>query len=332
MIHVDFDPSKLTGAQKTWWGQWQEKAAEATQGVIQAWESSKKLSSKDFKDDIWRELKEWLLENVFHGKCAYCETHIHMSRQSGHAEHFRPKGGVNYEEHGKKRLKKATVEDEGGQSIEHPGYFWLAYHWKNLLPSCEFCNSGGGKKNQFPVQQRHVLVRHLTQEKANQLNEKPYESSKLQDVYYLQPDDLDELEHPLLLHPYIDDPREHLCFGHAGIEAPRENENGELSVKGAHSIEVYDLKNEQLRRARQNAQSKALTNFLLAYMNALRQGYSPGTCLQKAWEEVTDIAKGKTPYSAAALDCINLHCQTLGRSLFSTATASSSASTPTLLS
>jgi hypothetical protein len=35
------------------------------------------------------------------------------------------------------------------------------------------------------------------------------------------------------------------------------------------------LKNDQLRRARQNVQSEALTNFLLAYMGVSRQGHNP---------------------------------------------------------
>jgi len=312
MIHIDFDPSTSTGAQKAWWDEWLEEASDATEEVIQAWGSSKKLSGKDFKNNIWGKLKKWLLENVFHGKCAYCETHLKMARQSGHAEHFRPKGGVKYKEQGKKRLTKATAEDESGQPIEHPGYFWLAYNWKNLLPSCELCNTGGGKKSQFPVLQQHVLVRRLTPAEANQLRETPLRSPTWLDVYYLQPEDLDTSERSLLLHPYVDDPREHLCFGDRGIEAPKENENGEPSAKGAHSIEVYDLKNDQLRRARQNAQSEALTDFLLAYLNASRDGNSPQVCRRKAWEAMANIVEGKTPYSAAAHDYINLHCQTIG--------------------
>jgi len=224
MIHIDFEPQKLTDEQKTWWNNWREKAVEATQYVVLTWESSKKLSSDDFKDSIWGELKKWLLENIFHGKCAYCETHIKMARQFGDAEHFRPKGGVNYKEKGKKRLTKATTKDESGRLIEHPGYFWLAYHWKNLLPACKLCNSGDGKKNQFPVQKQHLLMKCLTQEEAKHLSEKPHQSSKWSGSYYLQPVDLDDLESPLLLHPYIDKPREHIRFGHAGIESAKEDE------------------------------------------------------------------------------------------------------------
>ena len=305
MIHIDFEPQRLTGEQKVWWDNWQGKAAEETQEIIQTWEESKKLSSNDFNDSIWGELKRWLLENVFHGKCAYCETHIEMARQHGDAEHFRPKGGVNYKKPGNTRLTKATGEDESGQLIEHPGYFWLAYHWKNLLPACRFCNSGNSKKNQFPVQKQHVLLKCLTQEAANALSGKPRQSSTWQNIYYLQPVDLNDLEEPLLLHPHIDEPSEHICFGHAGVESAK-------SIKGTHSIEVYDLKNDELRRARHNAQIQAWNKFIIAYNHYTMQGHRPVECRQKAWEDLSDITAGKTPYSAAATDFINLHCQTLG--------------------
>jgi hypothetical protein len=46
-----------------------------------------------------------------------------------------------------KVLQKAKAKAKGGKSVEHPGYFWLAYHWKNLLPSCAFCNAHLGKKS-----------------------------------------------------------------------------------------------------------------------------------------------------------------------------------------
>jgi hypothetical protein len=47
-----------------------------------------------------------------------------------------------------------------GTEQDHPGYYWLAYDWDNLLPSCQLCNepssarSGGraiGKRNFFPL-------------------------------------------------------------------------------------------------------------------------------------------------------------------------------------
>ena len=60
------------------------------------------------------------LEQLFHGKCAYCES-FYSSTQPVDVEHYRPKG---------------KVEDDDS----HPGYWWLAMEWSNLLPSCIDCN------------------------------------------------------------------------------------------------------------------------------------------------------------------------------------------------
>lgn len=54
------------------------------------------------------------LEKLFHGKCAYCESH-YSATQPIDVEHYRPKNAGT-------------------------GYFWLAAVWENLLPSCIDCN------------------------------------------------------------------------------------------------------------------------------------------------------------------------------------------------
>ncbi|WP_282171192.1 hypothetical protein [Ruegeria atlantica] len=60
------------------------------------------------------------LEELFHGKCAYCETR-YTAVGPVQVEHFRPKGRL--------------LEDRS-----HPGYWWLAATWENLFPSCVDCN------------------------------------------------------------------------------------------------------------------------------------------------------------------------------------------------
>jgi len=67
-------------------------------------------------------------------KCAFCEAKpLHVS--DGDVEHFRPKGR---RPPGRRR------------SAQRPGYYWLAYHWDNLLFACERCNRQH-KKNRFPL-------------------------------------------------------------------------------------------------------------------------------------------------------------------------------------
>ena len=86
------------------------------------------------------------LEKLFHNKCAYCEGQS-TSQGPWDVEHYRPKGRVK-------------------ENSNHPGYYWLAYTWDNLLPSCTFCNQrridqatwddpvtgpAAGKLDQYPL-------------------------------------------------------------------------------------------------------------------------------------------------------------------------------------
>jgi hypothetical protein len=305
MIHVDFDPSKLMGEQLAWWTAWAKKADAAAQAVIDKWERTGEISSKkDFDDEIWGELKDWFLKNFFNYKCGYCETG--MGRQRREAEHYRPKAGVKYRQGGLKRL--ATARGEGAVGpVTHPGYFWLAYHWMNLVPCCSLCNSGGGKNNQFPVALAHVLLHALTAEELQQHAEPPRACAKRAGYYYLSPAYLDRLEEPLLLHPFVDEPRDHLRFGDGGIESAREDGQGIPSPKGKNSITVYDLKDDQLRGLRCKAQLAAEADFWLAYGQARRLGLPK----DKGWSEARDtvVASAKKfngPYLAAVLDWIEL--------------------------
>lgn len=71
------------------------------------------------------------LKQLFHNKCAYCESIItHISYP--HVEHWRPKG---------------CVVDE----TSHNGYYWLATEWSNLLLACGVCNGKANKGNHFPI-------------------------------------------------------------------------------------------------------------------------------------------------------------------------------------
>src|SRR6478609_10488621 len=53
------------------------------------------------------------LTELFYGKCAYCEVKIVVASVPD-IELFRPKGGVT-------------------ERPEHPGYWWLASDWDNML-------------------------------------------------------------------------------------------------------------------------------------------------------------------------------------------------------
>jgi hypothetical protein len=311
MIHIDFDPDKLSTPLKGEWEALQKEVQEATEALIHKWETTRKLTQDDLKDKIWRNVNTWLKDHVFYGKCAYCETHLERARQTGDAEHYRPKLKVNYKAPAKKSYVTPEAEQELGQMVNHPGYFWLAYHWKNLLPSCKFCNAVDGKKNQFPTAKSHVLARRLTPDEVARLREKPFESPTQAGAYYLKPDDLDAIEDPILLHPYNDRPENHLVFGEFGDVVARTN-TGQNSAKGEQSIEVYNLNGSGLKISRQSAQQQAKMKFDVAQNYfVLLQHLSTAEARQRVAQEgdIKEILFGRSPYSAAQVAYLKLnHC------------------------
>lgn len=94
-------------------------------------------------------------------KCCFCESKIgHISY--GDVEHFRPKGG--------------WIQDT--ETLNQPGYYWLAYAWDNLLLSCQKCNQRY-KRNFFPLVNnatRNINTRDISAELPlfiNPVNENP---------------------------------------------------------------------------------------------------------------------------------------------------------------
>ena len=136
-----------------------------------------KGSYKDADGKTQSKVREKLNELYFL-KCAYCETLC-----KAEIEHYRPKRGVT-------------------EDTSHNGYYWLCYEWSNLVPSCRYCNTEGGKGNQFPIKGTRVKMplfdAHLKLDKehikANAnilLSEQPYllhpEMALLQRSHILEP-------------------------------------------------------------------------------------------------------------------------------------------------
>jgi hypothetical protein len=200
------------------------------------------LARKEFAidDTLYKRYMRFLL-SVFHDKCAYCEVLI-ASNQPGDVEHFRPKGRVVDES-----FKPVKVDIPGMGEVEHPGYFWLAYSWDNLFPSCIDCNRyrrhgtvdepiGAGKADRFPV--------------ANFRARAPGEEAQ---------------EEALLIDPSACDPSLHLDF----------NTEGEIKAKtdvGARTLAILGLNcREKLLKARQRALRDA-RNEVESYITAVNTG------------------------------------------------------------
>ncbi len=252
MIYIKFDPSALSGEKKTWWNLWQSKAKKATEKAIEGGGAP----DFSFNDEIWKELKRWLLENVFNGKCAYCERKITY----GVMDHYRPKKSV-------KGFEGEPHVDVHCEDRPHPGYYWLAYHWKNLVPACDRCNTGH-KRNLFPVGKARISS--------------PGEAA--------DPDSLDKLEDPLLLHPYRGaehDPKFHLQFVETGGVVAIDG-----SPKGENSIIIYGLDSSDLRNERRDAQYSARCTLKLL----LAGGMGSSEELKKY---VCAFGNGTKPFSAA---------------------------------
>jgi hypothetical protein len=257
MIHVEFKPSLLRGKDAQWWKAWRSRANRATQKAIRDFVDGKQIG---FDPDIWTDLKNWLLEVKFHGKCAYCETHLRGARQHPDAEHYRPKAGVTVTKlTGVSEVPRVVCPD--GVTRDHIGYFWLAYDWHNLLPSCNLCNRAPGKAQQFPVQLHHAFLVVVPRRgpRSRTAQKTPWGLGNFPSTK-----SLDAIEHPLLLHPYRDDPGEHLCFGVQGIVGPRAKPGGTKSSLGHESIRVFGLDDDALQKRRHKEQHAAWMDYLVA--------------------------------------------------------------------
>ncbi len=140
-------------------------------------------------------------------KCAYCERLL--NGDYGAVEHFRPKGGW---------------QQESGDILIKPGYYWLAFEWGNLLYSCDECNTSY-KKNLFPLanpDSRNIANRDISREQ------------------------------PLLINPSIEDPGAYIAFNKE-MAVPRLI-SGNLSEKGMKTIEILGLNSRlDLKQARRDS-------------------------------------------------------------------------------
>ena len=147
------------------------------------------------------------LKSDQNGKCAYCERMF--NGDYGAVEHYRPKGGW---------------QQEVGEKLKRPGYYWLAYEWGNLLYSCDECNTSY-KRNLFPL--------------------------SVPDTRDIDNRDISR-EDPLLLNPSSEDPGEHIGFNKE-MAVPRIID-GVPSAKGLKTIELLGLNTRlALKQARRDA-------------------------------------------------------------------------------
>jgi hypothetical protein len=129
------------------------------------------------------------LDSLFHGKCAYCES-PYRAVDALDIEHFRPKGGVS-------------------ESKNHPGYWWLAAVWTNLLPSCPACNQRRKHAQYAPGMTLEELEYELLRAPAIVTGKGNAFPVKGGNWVAIEGGDL-ALEEPLLINPCERNPEQHL--------------------------------------------------------------------------------------------------------------------------
>jgi len=185
-----------------------QKGGIARQALIDHFE---KQIQPQIDSKLYQCYKSYLLD-AFHNKCAYCECVI-SSSQPGDVEHFRPKNRVT-----DSGLKPIKVHYPAWGETEHMGYFWLAYDWDNLLPSCADCNRyrkhpdgrGYGKADRFPISGYRAFL-----------------------------PDSEGNEDPLLIDPTQVDPNDHFTFLPDGLMKAK-------TKKGEETIELLGLNKREL--------------------------------------------------------------------------------------
>ncbi len=149
MTHLNF-----TEPTDTEWTTWIAQCNTASLSLIASHTAG---TPEKINTSLYAGQKHRFYDAPFHGKCAYCESKIEETSPN-YVEHFRPKGEV--------RDIKNVIINNHGTTIPHSGYYWLAYNWKNLLPTCWNCNTWHedksgvmvGKGNRFPVDGRYAEI------------------------------------------------------------------------------------------------------------------------------------------------------------------------------
>jgi hypothetical protein len=220
VIRVEFKPPN-----DATWIDWRRRVWKERKNIYrQIRDTNVDKPAQLIREDLYKGQRDRFLE-AFHWKCAYCELKILPGQRRGDVEHFRPKG----------RVMDGDGKHVFSAADKHPGYFWLAYHWQNLLPSCLACNRPGedpqgfasGKWDRFPV-------------------EDGYWAKTWRDVVR---------ERPVLLNPWKDDPNEHLVFDDpTGII-------GFKTERGRVTIDILGLNRDGLPEARRKAIKDAALAF-----------------------------------------------------------------------
>lgn len=285
MIRIEFpEPSTRS------WNRWRSDCKAATEKLIASVAAGRPpqmtalYKRKSIRDGVY-----FAKAGPFHGKCAYCETFL-TDIQRGDIDHFRPKLAVTDENDEPILLTDEAgtiLLDASGVPLRHPGYFWLAYEWTNLLPACVYCNQPNtmrveadgrlverkiGKHSRFPVTNRHAM----------------------------KPDEVSQ-ENPLLIHPVLEDPSRHLAVNvDNGYIRP-------LTERGEACCRLFALNERERLPERRRL---VMSHVAMKLGEILHEPDSAGR--ERALGELKSIMSGQGEYTLAAREKIK-SCEPLLR-------------------
>lgn len=239
------------------------------------------------------------LETLFHRKCAYCESHFRATGPVD-VEHYRPKGGVE-------------------EDSSHPGYWWLAAKWTNLLPSCNDCNRRR-KHRTATLGMNYQLLASSKKQLSGKLDAFPIRGKKRAAC---PSDDLDS-EDPLLIDPTRRNPKEHITWGFVtdlSVALPIQHQNqtdpyGEASIRtfGLNRQGLVEERTDLLLRLKYEHQRlKEGIEFAATLDTEQLNSYLP--LLEKDFAVFVGHGKPDQPYSACALTYIDASKEELVRHL-----------------
>lgn len=199
-----------------------KKKTEENSKEFSAYKADYENGTKKFKFDSGiygsKSVKNALIK-AQHGKCFLCESKItHISY--GDVEHFRPKGG-----------SRQTADQK---EMKVPGYYWLAYDWKNLFLACQLCNQRF-KKNLFPL-------------------ENPAERAVSHESDVIK-------EKPLFINPETENPEVFISFRGEIAFAVGAN------IRGETTIEATGINRDELKEMRLATLKKLKKIYVLANLN-----------------------------------------------------------------
>jgi len=205
------------------------------------------------------------LKKIYYYKCAFCEASLKNSYAE--IEHFRPKKSSNL-----------------SRCDSSKSYYWLAFAWDNLLPSCKMCNIS--KSNCFDIYEVRVNYDKDTLE---------FLHTSLQKYH--------DIEKPKLLHPEIDKFEKDIHFQRKG-KMVTDNERVKYTIKVCNLNRKYlsELR-EEIITDHSNKVKKMFR--VLIEMKPKLSVENMSQLMNIAFDEVFKKSKIDKQFSAVSLDIYN---------------------------